>query len=127
MVEPSKLSRREREILAAVVRLGRATVGEVRDAMEDAPSYSAVRTTMGILVDKGHLRHRAEGRRYVYRPVESPSRLRRRAVLDVVRDYFDNSAEQLVDALLDASSRNLDAVELDRIAELVERARNRKR
>lgn len=125
MPEPADLSRRERQILATVVRLRRATVGEVREAMTDAPSYSAVRTTMGILVDKGHLRYATEGRRYVYRPAQSPSRLRRKALRDIVHNFFDGSAEQLVDALLDPASRNLDQVELDRIAEIVEKARKR--
>ncbi|MEM7199839.1 MAG: BlaI/MecI/CopY family transcriptional regulator [Planctomycetota bacterium] len=125
MSEPSSLSRRERQILGVVVRLKRATVGAVRDAMPDPPSYSAVRTTMGILVDKGHLRYTVEGRRYVYRPAQNPARLRRKALRDVVHNFFGDSAEQLVDALLDPTSRSLDEGELDRIAAIVERARKR--
>lgn len=127
MGEPQSLSRRERQIVESVVRLRRATVAEVREDLVDPPSYSAVRTTMGILVDKGHLQFKQEGRRYVYRPSESPARLRKRALRDVVHNFFDDSAERLVDALLDPASRRLDDVELDRIAEIVERARRKRR
>ena len=126
MPDPNDLSRRERQILEAIVRLRRATVAEVREDMTDAPSYSAVRTTMGILVDKGHLQYKQEGRRYVYRPTQSPVRLRKKALRDVVQNFFEGSAEELVSALLDPGSRELDESELDRIAALVEEARRRK-
>ena len=108
------------------MRLRRATVAQVRAELDDPPSYSAVRTTMGILVEKGHLQFQKDGRRYVYRPAQSPSRLRRSALRDVVKNFFDGSAEQLVDTLLDPSSRRLKKEELDRIAEMVERARERR-
>ena len=121
------LGRRERQILETVVRLGRASVADVRAALVDPPSYSAVRTTMGILVDKGHLTYEQEGRGYVYRSAQSPSRLRRGALRDVMRNFFDGSAEQLVDTLLDAKGRKLSDEELDRIAALVDRARKERR
>ena len=127
MTSPSDLGRRERQILEAVVRLRRATVADVREELVDPPSYSAVRTTMGILVEKGHLQFQKDGRRYVYRPTRSPLRVQRTALRDLVRNLFDGSAEQVVDALLDISSRRIDADELDRIAELVERAREGKK
>ena len=126
MTPSAQLSRRERQILESVVRLRRATVADVRAALPDPPSYSAVRTTMGILVDKGHLQYQRDGRRYVYRPAQSPSRLKRKALRDLVRNFFDDSAEELVDALLDPATRKLDESELDRIAELVEEARRRR-
>ena len=126
MTEPSSLSRRERQIVEAVARLRAATVSQVREALDEPPSYSAVRTTMGILVEKGHLQFKRDGRRYVYRPAQSPSRLRSKALRDVVHNFFDGSAEQLVDALLGPSARKLDDVELDRIADIVDEARKRR-
>ena len=123
----NSLSRRERQILEAVVRLRRATVNEVRDQLDDPPSYSAVRTTMGILVDKGHLQFQKDGRRYVYAPAQSPARLRRSALRDVLHNFFDDSVEQVVDTLLDAKSRKLDDEQLDRIAALVQRAKERRK
>ncbi|MEM1453435.1 MAG: BlaI/MecI/CopY family transcriptional regulator [Planctomycetota bacterium] len=122
----NELGRRERQILETVVRLRRASVAEVRDALPDPPSYSAIRTTMGILVDKGHLQFQRDGRRYLYRAARSPSRVRKRALNELVRNLFDGSAEQVVDALIDPSSRRIDAEELDRIAELVRRAREKR-
>ena len=62
------LSRRERQIMEVVYTRGQASVREVIDVMADPPSYSSVRALMNILVDKGHLRHRQRGVKYVYTP-----------------------------------------------------------
>ena len=71
------LSRREREIVDILYRLGEASAADVRQAMADPPSYSAVRTFLRLLLAKGHVRHRRDGRRYLYAPVVSPARARR--------------------------------------------------
>lgn len=118
-----QLSRRERQIMDAVYRLDGGTVAEVRQALEDPPSYSAVRTQLGILEEKGHLTHRQEGRRYVYDPVEPPERAGRRALERLVRTFFDDSPSAAVASLLDAASAGMDERELERLGTLVERAR----
>lgn len=107
----------------AVYRLDGGTVAEVRQALEDPPSYSAVRTQLGILEEKGHLTHRQEGRRYVYDPVEPPERAGRRALERLVRTFFDDSPSAAVASLLDAASAGMDERELERLGTLVERAR----
>ena len=127
MSSSETLSRRERQIVDVVVRLGEATVAQVLENLRDPPSYSAVRTTMGILVDKGHLQFKQVGRRYLYRPAQSRHHLRKKALKDVVSTFFENSAEQLVETLLDPSSKKLESSELDRIAEIVERAREKRK
>lgn len=65
----SGLSRRERQIMEILYRRGKASVSDVREAMEDAPGYSAVRAMMRVLEEKGHVRHQEEGLKYVYLPV----------------------------------------------------------
>ena len=64
--EPIHLSRRERQIMHIVYELGRATVAQVRERLPDPPGYSAVRAMLRLLEEKGHLRHRQDGPRYVY-------------------------------------------------------------
>jgi predicted transcriptional regulator len=94
------LSRRERQIMDLVYRMGTASVREVRSAMEDAPSYSGVRALMATLVDKGHLRTRRDGRRYLYEPTVEPQRAGSSALRRVVRNFFGGSAADAALALV---------------------------
>ena len=55
------LSRRERQIMEILYQRGKASASEVREAMEDAPGYSAVRAMLRVLEEKGHVKHQAEG------------------------------------------------------------------
>ena|SRR5688572_22210254 len=96
-----KLSRREQEILDIVYRQGHATAADVRAAMQDAPTDAAVRTTLRILVDKGHLRIEQHGPRYDYWPTVSPETARRSELQHVVRTFFGGSAESALATLLD--------------------------
>ena len=123
----TQLGRRERQIMESVYRLGRATVTEVRDQIEDPPSYSAVRAMMRILEEKGHLRHEQDGPRYVYLPTVSGNRARRSILRDVVSRLFDGSTEQAVAALLESSDAKLGNDELDRLTRLIETARKQGR
>jgi predicted transcriptional regulator len=118
-----KLSRREREIMDLVYRMGEATAGEVRKGLAEPPGYSAVRATLRILEEKGHLKHRRDGRRYVFSPTVSAKTVRRSAMTKLVKTFFDGSPEQAVAALLDMSAKDLSAEELARIGEMIERAK----
>lgn len=104
-------------------RSGKASAGEVREAMPDAPGYSAVRAMMRILEEKGHVRHQAEGLKYVYAPTMARDKAKRSALKHLVDTFFAGSPEQAVAALLDVSAARLTPAELDRMAELIERAR----
>jgi predicted transcriptional regulator len=117
------LSRRERQIMDVVYARGRATAQEVADNIPDPPGYSAVRALLRVLEDKGHLRHEQDGPRYVFLPVVTRERARQSALRQLVRTFFDGNAEQAVAALLDLKSSQLDDQELDRLAQLIERAR----
>ena len=119
----SRLSRRERQIMDILFRLGRARASVVREELPGDPNLSTVRTQLRILEEKGHVRHREEGLRYVYRPV-TPRRTARRSVLrHLVETFFDGSAEQAVAALLGGEARHLTEPELDRIARIVSDAK----
>ena len=116
------LSRRERQIMDVIYARSQASVAEVHAALPDAPSYSAVRALMGILVAKGHLRHKAEGHRYIYLPTRSRKDASHSAVRRLLRTFFDDSAEQALAALLEVSA-GASPEELDRLAQLIEKAR----
>lgn len=117
-----QLARRERQIVEAVYRLGRASVNEVLEELQDPPSYSTVRAMLGKLEQKGHLKHEEEGRRYVYLPAVSPDRARRVALRNLVHTFFDGSAEAAVLALVKLSDARLSDDVLKRLAEHVHEA-----
>ena len=118
-----QLSRRERQIMEAIYRAGQATATEVLESLPDPPSYSTVRALLRILETKGHLRHVADGTRYVFLPVVTPDRARRSAIQSLLDTFFEGSREKAVAALLDASRSELTETELDRISQLIENAR----
>jgi len=115
------LSRRERQIIDILYRRGRATAAEVMEDLPGDSSYSTVRTQLRVLEEKGHVRHEEEGLRYVYLPAVPRGAARRSALKHLVETFFDGSAEKVITAVLGAE--RLSAGELDRIAQLVDRAR----
>ena len=120
---PLRLSRREREILDVLHRLGRASAADVRAALADPPSNSAVRTHLRILEDKGHVRHEQDGPRYVYLPVQETDAAGRRALRHLTQTFFGGAPEKAVAALLDEASADLSDDDLDRLDEMIRRAR----
>jgi BlaI family penicillinase repressor len=117
------LSRRERQIMDILYQRGKGSASEVREAMPDAPGYSAVRAMLRVLEEKGHVKHVEEGLKYVYVPVVAREKAKKSAVKHVLDTFFAGSPEQIVAALLDVSSERLTREELDRMADLIEKAK----
>lgn len=117
------LSRRERQIMDFLYKVGRATASEIGAALPGHPSDSTVRTQLRVLEGKGHVRHEAEGLRYVFMPVVPRRVVRRSALRHLVDTFYDGSVEKVVAALLGPDGTRLSDEELDRIAALIERAR----
>jgi predicted transcriptional regulator len=119
------LGRRERQLMDAVYRLGRATAAEVLAALPDPPSYSAVRAMLRILEEKGHLQHEQDGPRYVYFPAADAGEVKRSAVKHLVQTFFNNSASSAVAAILGETGGDISDAELERLARLIDDARGR--
>lgn len=117
------LTRRERQIMDVLYRRGRATAAEVLADLSGDPNYSTVRTQLRVLEDKGHVRHEDDGLRYVYSPAVPRHTARRSALRHLVNTFFDGSAEKVVGALLGGDGSKLTDEELDRIEDLVAKAR----
>ena len=120
-----KLPRREREIFEILCSAGEATAADIRRAMADAPSQSAVRTLLARLEARGLVRHRAEEQTYVYRSVPQPAKVRESALQQMVKTFFDGSAASAATALL-GMSRSLNAEELDALQRAIDEAKERK-
>jgi predicted transcriptional regulator len=117
------LSRRERQIMDVLYQKGAATAAEVLESMPSPPSYSAVRALLRILEQKGHIRHEDRQGKYVFMPTVPRDKAKRSAVRHLLQTFFDGSPEDAVAALLDASSSKLSESELDRLQELIDKAR----
>ena len=117
------LTRRERQIMDILYRLGRATAGDVLKALPGSPSSSTVRTQLRVLEEKGHVRHEEHGLRYVYVPEVPRHAARKSALRHLVNTFFDGSAEKVVAAVLGGEGARLSEEELDRIADLLTKAR----
>ena len=118
-----ELTRRERQIMDVIYARGRATVAEVLEGMADAPSYSTVRTLLGLLEEKGQLKHEEAGPRYVYTPTVPREKARRSALRNVLDTFFNGSTEEAVAALLDLHDTRRGPVELDKLSALIENAK----
>lgn len=116
----SSLSKRENQAMEIVYRLGSATAAEIHDQMPDAPTYSSVRSLLGILVEKELLKYRQEGRRYVYEPAKSSARIRKQAVSRLLSTFFDSSPRELVASLLDPRESKLSAQDISDLRKLLD-------
>ena len=121
------LSRREREIMDILHRLGRGGVHEVMAELSGETAYSTVRAQLRVLEQKGHLRHEEEQLRYVYLPTASPQTVRRSALKHLLDTFFDGSPEKVVEALVGKERASMSDEELERMAQLIERARRERR
>jgi BlaI family penicillinase repressor len=123
--QETELSRRERQILEIVYRLGEATVAQVRAAMSDAPARNSVRTLLGILERKGHLRHREAARTYIYQPTRLPASAGRSAVRRVVDTFFSGSLAQALAVYLSPPDAQISSDELRQIEALIRDAKKK--
>ncbi len=117
------LSRRERQIMDILFRRGRASAADVMADLPDETTYSTVRTQLRVLEQKGHVRHDLEGVKFVYTPVVKRQAARKSALRHVVETFFDGSPEKAVAALLGGEATKLSDDELDRIADLIAKAK----
>ncbi len=117
------LARREKQIMDIIYRLGSATVSEVRRELANPPSYSAVRATLNVLEQKGHLSHQHHGKRYEYLPTVRKERASISALDHLISTFFDGSAEKVVVALMESRREDLSEDALNRLSLLIKEAR----
>lgn len=122
---PDKLGRRERQILEAVYRQGSASVNDVLAELPDPPSYSAVRTFLRILEEKGHVTHTQDGAKYIYHPSKPRPPVAREALYKLMETFFGGRPEQIVNTLLTDEERKLSDEDLERLSAMIAEARHR--
>jgi BlaI family transcriptional regulator, penicillinase repressor len=117
----SRLSRRERQVMDIIYRLGEASVNDVLEHLPDPPSYSAIRALLRVLEDKGHLSHEEQGAKYIYKPTLKIESVRSSALKNLLNTFFDDSPEQVVATLI--SEAKLSQGELEKLSKLIEQAK----
>ena len=117
------LTRRERQIMDILYARGRATAHEVLADLADPPSYSAVRALLRLLEERGHITHEQEGTRYIFLPAVARGDARKTALAHVVKTFFEGSVAQAVATLVESSRTKLSREELDRLGDMIDRAK----
>ena len=120
-----KLGRRERQILEALYKRGSASVTDVMAELPDPPSYSAVRTFLRILEEKGHATHTQDGAKYVYHPTRPRPPVAREALYRLMETFFGGRPEQIVNTLLTDEERKLSDEDLERLSAMIAEARQK--
>jgi predicted transcriptional regulator len=117
------LSRRERQIMDAIYRLEKPSAWEVRDAIPRPPSYTAVRTILTILEEKGFVTIESDGTRYIYSPVVPREEMAKTVIQNVVDTFFGGSVELVVSTILSSKESQISPEELEGLAKIVEKAK----
>ena len=120
---PDGFSRREREIMDALYSLGKASAAQILEQIPNPPTYTAVRTLLTILEKKGHVRHASDGTRYIYEPLVARGEMGKRAIDSLLKTFFDDSVERAVTALITRKDADLSQDELERLSQLIEKAK----
>jgi predicted transcriptional regulator len=118
-LEKGQMSRRERQIMDIIYRLGQASAKDVQENLPDPPSYSAVRALLVTLENKGMVKHAKESRRYIYKPAIAEKKARKSALKNLISTFFEGKPENLVAALLDEKDQNLSKDQIDEIRNMV--------
>ncbi len=119
-LEQGQLSRRERQIMDIIYRLGQASAKEVQENLPDPPSYSAVRALLVTLENKEMLTHGKESRSYIYKPVIAELKARKSALKNLLSTFFEGKPKNLVAALLEDDDQQLSKQEIDDIRRMVD-------
>ncbi len=123
MASPNQLSRRERQIMDILYEKGEQSAQEVRKALPDPPSYSAVRALIARLVDKKIVQFRSEGAKYIYSPAAAQENVQESAVRRLVKTFFRGSRINAVNALLDVEGDKLSDLEIAELERTIARVK----
>ena len=119
----TSLSKRERQIMEVIYRRKSASVKEVLEDIPNPPTYSAVRSILNILEEKGFLKHKKQGKKYIYSPTIPTGKATKSAVKQLLHTYFDNSLEKAVTTMLEMHNDGLTDADYKRLSRIIERAR----
>ncbi len=122
----NELSRRERQIMDIIYRLGEASVADVLNHITDPPGYNSIRVILTILENKGHLMHRQAGQKYIYLPAVQTEQTKKSALKHMISTFFEGSTPKLLSTIIDISAADLKESELNELSKIIEQAKTEK-
>lgn len=123
MPEEPKLAKRESELMEAIFTLGEASASDIENQLVNPPSNAAIRTHLSILVEKGHLKFRKEGRRFIYTPTTSRAIAGSNALKNTLKTFFDGSLSHAVAGLLSNTDTQLSDDDIQRLEYLIQKSK----
>ena len=114
---------RERQIIDVLYQRQRASAAEIWEAVPNRPTYTAIRTHLSLLEEKGHVKHEKDGARYIYSPVVSRAEMGQHAIENVLKTFFDDSVDLVITALFKRKEAHLSSEQIKRIEQLISDAR----
>jgi predicted transcriptional regulator len=121
----NSLSRRERQVVDIVLKHGRCTGRQIEEELPDAPTYSAVRSILRLLVEKEVLVKTLEDGRDLFTLPVAPAKARVKALHSVVERWFDSSFGDAAMALLGNRKTKISAEEAERLIAAIRQATDR--
>ena len=119
----SDLTRRERQIMETVYRFGKASAAEVVDQLPGKPKNATIRTLLGVLEEKGFLRHEPVKGKYIYYPMIPLHLARRTALNQVLETFFKGSEARALISILKKSDAALTDEDAELIIDLINKSR----
>jgi predicted transcriptional regulator len=113
-----------RQIMAALYKLGKASATQIREALPDPPTYTAVRTHLTLLQEKGLIKYESDGTRYIHEPVIPRDEMSKHAIEELLQTFFDNSVERFVATLVRRKDARISREQLDRLGQIIEQAKS---
>ena len=118
-----RLSKREQQIMDIIYKEGPCSATEIHKLMPDPPSYSAVRAMLKVLIDKKHLKHKLDGIKYIYSPTVNVEKAKKSALTDVLKTFFEGSAQNAVATLIDMSKDEMGKDDFEALSKMIEEAK----
>jgi BlaI family penicillinase repressor len=124
-VEPPMPTAAETDILAALWRLGPATVREVHEALAKDCGYNTTLKQMQLMTQKGLLLRSERFGSHVYESAAPEAQMQKRIAGDLLKRVFAGSAKQLILGALGAGHAS--AEELADIRQMIDTLEKKKR
>ena len=120
MRNQNELTRGEEEIMHILWKLGKGTIGDVIELMEEPkPKYTTVATFFKILENKAFIARETKGRGYIYTPTVEREEYAKGIAKNMLHSYFDGSVSNMVSFF--SKHESLSVQELDQIYEIIEK------
>ena len=116
-----KLSPAEEQAMRVVWQVGEGNIKSFLEAMDEAPPYTTLASTIRNLEKKGYLESKLVGNVYLFKPAITEEEYMKSFMSGVVKNYFANSYKDMVNFFVE--QKKLSPKELKEIIDLIEKGK----